>query len=441
VHFSKVLKLNINTTFATMQNKQAITLLFLANIISGLAQGISMVAIPWYFVKIVERPEFFASAYILITFLTLFWGLYAGALIDRYSRKKLFIIINVVCGIAIGSIALYGFQMAHLSDFLVILVFGITIFNYNVHYPNLYAFGQEITEPKNYGKLNSYIEVQGQTTSVLAGAFAALLLTGTQNNVLEIAGFSFTLPFDIKAWEIYEVFLMDAITYVAVIFIFLLMKYKPIAKEQVQKGDLFSRLKGGVQYLKDNPVIFVFGFLSYMLFAFTLVEVHVLLPSYVHRFLKMGGNVYASAEIYYSMGAIFSGVLVLRVFQKLNTVASIIVLLIVVSFAFYGMAVYKLLWVFFLGNLILGIANAGVRILRTTYLFNHVPNNLIGRANSVFSSLNIIVRMIMIGAFALPFFNIDDNIRYGYFVGVGLILLTLIMLIVWYNRIISAEKN
>jgi len=431
----------INTTFATMQNKQAITLLFLANIISGLAQGISMVAIPWYFVKIVERPEFFASAYNLITFLTIFWGLYAGALIDRYSRKKLFIIINIVCGGCIGTIALYGFQMAHLSDFLVILVFGITIFNYNVHYPNLYAFGQEITEPKNYGKLNSYIEVQGQTTSVLAGAFAALLLTGTQNNLLEIAGFTISLPFDIKAWKIYEVFLMDAITYVAVIFIFLLMKYKPIVKEQVHKGNLFSRLKGGVQYLKDHPIIFVFGFLSYMLFAFTLVEVHVLLPTYVHKFLQMDGNIYASAEIYYSIGAICSGVLILRVFRKMNTVASIIIMLVVVSFAFYGMAVYKLLWVFFLGNLILGIANAGVRILRTTYIFNHVPNNLIGRANSVFSSLNIIVRMIMIGAFALPFFNIEDNIRYGYFVGVCLMFLTLIPLVIWYKRIIAVEKK
>ena len=110
-----------------MQNKQAITLLFLANIISGLAQGISMVAIPWYFVKVVELPELFASAYIIITFLTLFWGLYAGTLIDRYSRKKLFIIINVVCGVCIGSISLYGFYMNHLADLLVILVFGITI--------------------------------------------------------------------------------------------------------------------------------------------------------------------------------------------------------------------------------------------------------------------------------------------------------------------------
>ena len=109
-----------------MQNKQAITLLFIANIISGFAQGISMIAIPWYFVKIVERPEMFASAYIGITFLTLFWGLYAGTLIDRYSRKKLFIIINIVCGFCIGSIALYGFYMDHLADFLVILVFEIS---------------------------------------------------------------------------------------------------------------------------------------------------------------------------------------------------------------------------------------------------------------------------------------------------------------------------
>ena len=424
-----------------MQNKQAITLLFIANIISGFAQGISMIAIPWYFVKIVERPEMFASAYIGITFLTLFWGLYAGTLIDRYSRKKLFIIINIICGFCIGSIALYGFYMDHLDEMLVILVFGITIFNYNVHYPNLYAFGQEITEPKNYGKLNSYIEVQGQVTSVLAGAFAAILLTGTTNNSLEIGGFTFNLPFDIKAWEIYEVFLMDAITYIIVIFIFLLMKYIPISKEETHTDSLFDRLKGGFKYLQAHPVIFVFGLASYMLFAFTLVEVHVLLPSYVDKFLQMDGNVYASAEIYYSFGAIFSGLMILRIFKNFNTVVGVIVMMIVVAFAFYMMAIYNILWIFFLGNFVLGITNAGVRILRTTYIFNHVPNNLIGRTNSVFNTLNIVFRMMLIGIFALPFYQIDDNIRFGYLVGVIMMGLAIIPLVMWYKRIVTAERN
>ena len=182
-----------------MKNKQAIILLFIANIISGLAQGISMVAIPWYFVKVANRPEVFATSYMVITFLTLFWGLYAGTLIDRYSRKKIFILVNIICGLLIGSISAYGFHVSYLPDVLVILVFGATIFNYNVHYPNLYAFGQEITEKNNYGKLNSYIEIQGQVTSVLAGALAAMLLTGVTGNSLEIAGFQFILPFNIDA--------------------------------------------------------------------------------------------------------------------------------------------------------------------------------------------------------------------------------------------------
>ena len=83
-----------------MKNKQAIYLLFLSNIISGFAQGISMIAIPWYFIEIVEQSEYFALGYIIVTFLTLFWGLYAGALIDRYSRKNIFILTNLVCGYA-----------------------------------------------------------------------------------------------------------------------------------------------------------------------------------------------------------------------------------------------------------------------------------------------------------------------------------------------------
>ena len=90
----------------------------------------------------------------------------------------------------------------------------------------------------------------------------------------------------------------------------------------------------------------------------------------------------------------------------------------------------KFLWIFFLGNYVLGITNAGVRILRTTYIFNHVPNNLIGRIGSVFSSLNILIRILLISIFALPFFNFEDNIRWGYMVGVIMMIISAIILIV-----------
>ena len=415
-----------------MKNKQAIYLLFLSNIISGLAQGISMIAIPWYFIEIIDNAEFFSFSYIIITIATLFWGIYAGAIIDRYSRKKIFILTNIVCGSFIGFIALYGIYNSYLSELLVVSVFAITIFNYNIHYPNLYAFGQEITEQKNYGKLNSYIEVQGQTTSVLAGAFAAILLTGTTNKNLEIAGFNFTLPFNVEKWQIYDIFLLDAFTYLAVIAIFSFIKYSPIKSEIIHTGSLFNRLKLGFNYLKDHPLIFAFGFVSYMLFAFTLVELHVILPSYVHDFLLASGNVYASAEIYYSIGAIFSGLLILRFLSRYNTILGVVILMLLVACAFFAMTFINSLIVFFIGSLILGITNAGVRILRTTYLFNNIPNNLIGRATSVFSSLNIIVRICLISLLTIPFFNIGDNIRWGYLMGVVLMLISIIILLILF---------
>lgn len=417
-----------------MKNKQAITLLFLSNIISGLAQGISMIAIPWYFIEIIDKPQFFALSYIIITTSTLFWGIYAGSLIDRYSRKKIFILTNIICGLFIGSVAFFGSVNGYLSEYLVVSVFAITIFNYNIHYPNLYAFGQEITEKSKYGKLNSYIEVQGQTTSVLAGAFSAILLTGTKNKNLEIAGFNFSLPFDVKPWEIYDIFLMDALTYLAVIVIFSLIKYTPIVNEKIHTGSLFDRLKIGFNYLKQNPEIFIFGITSYMLFAFTLVELHVILPSYVHDFLLASGNVYASAEIYYSIGAIFSGVLILRLLKNFDTYISVILLMLIVSIAFFAMTFYNSLIVFFVGSLVLGITNAGIRILRTTYLFNHIPNNLIGRATSVFSSLNIIVRISLISLLSLPFFDFGDNIRWGYLIGVTMMIASISILIALYFK-------
>ena len=423
-----------------MKNSRAIILLFTANIISGLAQGISMIAIPWYFVEIVDNQNYFTNSYLIITFLTLFWGLYAGTIIDRYSRKKIFIILNLICGSFIGLIALYGIYNQNISDILVISVFMLTIFNYNVHYPNLYALGQEITESKYYGKLNSYIEVQGQVTSVLAGAFAAILLTGTTNGELSLAGVTFNLPFDIKAWNIYDIFLMDSITYLVVIIIFSYLKYQPIVEKNVNKDNLLSRFQQGFNFLKSNKLIFIFGICSYMLFAFTLVEIHIVLPSYVHNFLQKSGDIYASAEIYYSFGAIFSGILIIRIFRKFKILTSVIILFIIVIMMLYFMSIYKLIWIFFIGNFIIGITNAGVRILRTTYLFNNVPNNLIGRVGSVFNSLNIIVRLLLIGILSFPFFDMQDNIRYAYLVGVFLLIISLVTLLFYYRKIIKNSE-
>ena len=58
----------------------------------------------------------------------------------------------------------------------------------------------------------------------------------------------------------------------------------------------------------------------------------------------------------------------------------------------------------------------------------------------MFNTLNIVVRMLLIGIFTISFFHIEDNIRFGYLLGTIMMVLSIIPLLIWYDRIISREN-
>jgi len=228
-----------------LKNKKALHRLLFANAISQFAQGISMLAIPWYFAKHLDQASLFALIYAFATFFTLFWGLYAGTLIDKYSRKKIFQLICVISAIVLLSISLSGFTMGYIPTILVGFVFCFTVFNYNIHYPTLYAFGQEITERKNYGITNSLLEIIGQSTNVLSGATAVLLIEGIDFPKLNLY---------VSAWEIHEIFLLDGVTYVFAFFIIRSINYDPIEQFKKSTEPILKRLIDGIQFLKKRSV-------------------------------------------------------------------------------------------------------------------------------------------------------------------------------------------
>lgn len=424
-----------------MKNKQAITLLFIANIISGFAQGISMLAIPWYFADILKLPRVYALGYAILTFLSLFWSLYSGTLIDKYSRKKMFLYSNLCCALLIGTIACFGIINEGTPWILALLVFGITMFHYNIHYPNLYAFGQEISDPKDYGKLNSYIEIQGQSTSIFAGGFAALLLTGTSGNNLNILGLEISMPFEIEKWQIHEIFLMDSITYALAFIIILFIKYIPLENKIVDVGSVFDRLSQGINFLKSNYLLFIFGLCSYMIFTFLIVEMFILVPNYVSNYLLEGGNVFASSEVYYSIGAVISGISIRKLFDKKNPVFGVIVMMIATILSCFILIFTKNVFAFYFVSFIIGISNAGTRILRITYLFSHIPNHIIGRVGSVFNCMSVIIRTVLISIFTMKFFSKGDTIKWGYLIGIILLTIALIPLIRNYKKLVNLKAT
>ena len=411
-----------------MKNQKALYLLLSANAISRFAQGISMLAIPWYFAKYLDAASTFASIYAIATFLSLFWGLYAGTLIDRFPRKNIFLSICVVSAVVLLSISSIGFINGEIPMFLVAFVFCFTLFNYNIHYPTLYAFGQEITEKKNYSKTNSLLEVMGQSVNVLSGAIAVMLIEGMN---FSIAG----LHIEITPWSIHEIFLMDGLTYIVAMTLIYFIRYEATANLEFSKEKISTRLKEGILYLKNRRLLFLFGNASYTVFIFTLISTHLLWPIYIEKHLMAGGDTYAITKVCYAVGAMLSGFFISLIFRKSNLVWSVIVLMLIGLVCLLIFATTQSIYMLFSFALGLGIANAGIRIQRVTYLFNHIPNNIIGRANSVFQSINILLRSIFIGLFSLAFFSKGSNITWAFYIGAFAVIVSLVPLLWNYRKL------
>lgn len=417
-----------------MKHKKSLLLLFTANGISGFAQGISMLAIPWYFARTLQS-DYFNIAYGILTALVMVFGLYAGTLVDRFSRKSNFIANSLVCGISIGAIALSGFIHQELSNFWIVLVFAITMLNFNIHFPTLYAFGQEISEPEDYGKVNTNIEIVGQSSSILSGAFAALLIEGVHAGKGKLFGFEINMPFEITRWEVWEIFMLDACTYFIAVILIACIKYTPNPNLAHQSHSVIERLRVGFTYLKQHPQLMIFGLFSYSVFAMLMVELHAVLPGYIEHRLQEGGSVFAAADLIYAIGALSAGLFVNKVFSERNTVKAVIILTLVTMAIFFWAFASKSVLVIYFVSVILGFCNAGIRVLRLTYFFKHIPNELMGRVNSIFNMTNVFIRSLFIFLFSLPFFTFGNNVIWAFFIMALFLLLSGVILLSNYKKL------
>jgi MFS family permease len=421
-----------------MQNSRAIFLLLLANSVSGVAQGIAMLAVPWYFTGVIQSEGLFGKVYLWVTAISLFWGLYAGTIIDRYDRKKIFLGINLAGLTVISTITAIGFYQQSLHWFFVAVVFGSTAFIYNIHFPNLYAFAQEITDKKQYAKVTSLLEIQGQLTFTIAGGIAAILLNGIDGQ-FEFIGHQIQLPFVVQPWKIYEIFSLGTVAYLITFLLIYRIQSMPVVDRNIDTGSLLERMNVGFDFLRKHPPIFHFGNASLLLFLTILIFGTYVATMYVKSFLGAAGDVYAIGDMTFSIGALIAGFVSTRIFGERKAVQGIIILSALAGVMYLVMIGSKSIYVFFLANFIIGACNAAVRIQRVTYMFHHIPNKVIGRTGSIFFVINVVLRFGLIGLFTIPFFHEAENIVYAVAILAGICFAAAVILAANYKRLTQVK--
>lgn len=352
-----------------------------------------MIAIPMYFQK-TGASVGFGVFYMLLTGFSIFWSTYAGTLVDRLNRRNIFLTINLICGVVVAGVALWGWLSPDQLALTAMAVFGATFLNYNIHYPTVYAFMQEISEPTHYHRIASMLEIQGQLASMLAGAGAAFLLEGADWGWLRI-----------PRWDLWLIFAVNACTYFVAFALIATIRFVPIAERQPETGTVWQRLQTGYQYLHQNPYIFLFGVASFAVFVTIMVHNFFLAPIYIEHHLHTTGDVFAWAEMFFALGAIFAGAAIQRIFARVSAIRAALILTVVGVGIYTTMILLPVTGVFLGLSFLLGWANAGIRVLRMSYLFHVVPNQVAGRAGSIFHVFNTLLRMLFLALFALPVFH------------------------------------
>lgn len=364
---------------------------FIGSFISFFGSGLNLLASSWYILKATGSSKMVALAWIASLSSGPFLLIYSGAIIDRFDRRNLLIILSAArCLIvAIIPISIWLGTFSLWQIYAVLVLEGI---GFNISFPAEKALVQEIMEEKGLVIANSLIEI-----SIQAGVFIAAGAGGFIYKEVGLAG----------------VFVIDSIT-----FIIAAIMLRRIRHRSSESGSLESRkqkyLKSvgdGWKFLFAHKNIFFIGTAAFIPTTIAFVS-NAVTPVYVRQILGKGVITYGVIEMSYGIGAFLSGFLAptiirhgkLRIMKILFLILAI-VLLSTPSNPFTSIAL-ALYFAF-------GLCNSSLRIILSTILMEVSPKSLMGRISSaaMFNSF-----FLQILSFAIVSTGVDTvSVGTGYY--------------------------
>jgi MFS family permease len=357
--------------------------LFFSNLFSGFGQGMTMIGIAWYLVETTGSAQLLGSTMFSSAVLMFFIGPYIGTLIDRFSRKKMLLVENLI-------------------GFGVIAIYLVTTFMYQIHYPAQSALVQEGFEPRHYNSINSLLEIEGQTASVLAGGFAGFMLS---------------------AYGLHVVVLFHALTYLFAFGLLSTMKYTFTLEGEAKSNQSVSwlgQLGQSWRYIQEKRGFLVFGISTLMPFIAVMAS-NLLKPVYVSQTLKADVSIFSLGEMAYAIGAIAAGVLVSVVVRKMGQLSAMVFNTLLFAVVIAAMVALPYGWALVAAYTVYGWCNASVRLIRQSLYMTVVPKHFMGRVMSFFNSIGMMMRLVLIGIFTVMIDHTGAST--GYLVLAGLLLL------------------
>ncbi|WP_019415363.1 MFS transporter [Paenisporosarcina sp. TG20] len=359
----------------SLLNDSRFRLIIFANIASSIGSGITMIAIPWMLVTSNDGTTVFGYVTIFMTIISFLITPLVGTLIDKMSRKRLLLTSKIISLILLLLFSLIGFVGLDYEVWHYIIIYMIGSLYYTIFYPTLFALNQEIFNKDQYKSLNGTMEIQGQLSSVIAGALASFMLT---------------------KWDLHYILLLDVFTYAAAIYFFIRIPY---VRNQMSttKSSKKEKVTDGLTYMIKRPAMFFFLLFSIMPFIGVMIT-NYLFPVYLSDVLKTPGSIYGIHGMIYGFGAVAAGILVPIIARKIGDEKTIVLGVITYTLAI-SLIIFTSIPIFLSLMFFIALGNSGTRVARNSFLMDEIPNHLIGRVDSLFRSIGLLFRIVLLAIF------------------------------------------
>jgi MFS family permease len=334
-------------------------LLWSAQAVSMAGDGIYLVAIAWLVYDISNRPSALAIVGFAWTLPQVAGLLLAGVLSDRFERRRLLVIADLIRCAAIGAIAALAYAgTAEIWHLVILVVF--------------YGLGEALFQP-------SYTAIVPEVVP-----HDELLQANALREVLQPLGMRFAGPalggLLIAVFGVGTAFLVDAVTFAASALLVIGISARPPPRSE--PGSVRRDLGEAFAYVRAHAWLWGTLVGAALFLLFTLGPLEVLLPYIIRNDLDGGAAVYGTVLAAGGAGSIFGATLIGRSGLPRRHVTFMWSAWCIGDVVFIGFAFADSAWVMCVISFVNFALATAALVVWNTLMNTLVPRELLGRVSS-----------------------------------------------------------
>ena len=392
---------------------------FTAMFVSLFGSGMNFISVSWYIMSATHSTVAVSWQVIVVTLPGLVVPFLGGVLIDRFDRRYLGVLLDLARGFAVVAIAAIAWR-GNLHLWHLYLMTLITGTGSAMYWANVNALVQEVIPPSQFTGANAAVLVGVQTGMLLAGTFVGFFY-----DHIGIAGILFIdgLTYFVSAFCLYSL----RRGYVSP------LKHRQYPREfsesaeataqALESGEnpevaeaglslaMFTDMKEGFRYLREQPVVLALGITHALLMA-SIVSSNVVLVALANDILHSGARGFGFIEAGWAIGAIIGGLITSQLPQRFR-LPLYVAAMAGMALGHVAMPFAGILLVAVILHSCFGFFRALAGIVAQSSLMSIVPKHIMGRTQSAFAIFATVLQLAI--TFSLGWIAERFSIAIGFF--------------------------